>query len=36
MELLGKCSASVRAPLVPCEPETVEALTQLLKEHKLL
>lgn len=36
MELLGKCSATVRAPLIPCEPETVATLTQLLKEHKLL
>lgn len=36
MELLGKCPATVRAPLIPCEPETVEMLTQLLKEHKLL
>ncbi len=36
MELIGKCSSSVRAPLVDCEPETVEKLKGLLIQHKLL
>lgn len=36
MELLGKCSCAVRAPLTECEPSTVEKLQALLKEHKLL
>lgn len=36
MELIGKCPSVVRPPLIECEPETVEKLTTLLKEHKLL
>jgi 4-hydroxy-tetrahydrodipicolinate synthase len=36
MELLGKCSSSVRAPLTDCAPETVETLKGLLKTHNLL
>lgn len=36
MELLGKCSCSVRAPLTECAPETVETLKGLLKSHNLL
>ncbi|RLN84987.1 hypothetical protein BBJ28_00003103 [Nothophytophthora sp. Chile5] len=36
MELMGKCPATVRAPLVECEPETVEKLTRIAKEHNLL
>lgn len=36
MELLGKCSSAVRAPLTECAPETVETLQGLLKTHKLL
>ncbi|KAJ0393039.1 hypothetical protein ATCC90586_005553 [Pythium insidiosum] len=36
MELLGKCSATVRAPLVSCEPSTVENLKAQLQLHKLL
>ncbi|GLE11359.1 hypothetical protein PINS_up023739 [Pythium insidiosum] len=36
MELLGKCSATVRAPLVECEPSTVEKLKELLQQHKLV
>jgi dihydrodipicolinate synthase/N-acetylneuraminate lyase len=35
MELIGKCSATVRAPLVACEPETVAKLTELVKQHNL-
>lgn len=33
---MGKCTAAVRAPLVECEPSTVENLTKLAKEHNLI
>ncbi|RLN72940.1 hypothetical protein BBJ28_00011687 [Nothophytophthora sp. Chile5] len=36
MELLGHCSASVRAPLTQCSAETEELLVQQLKANKLL
>ncbi|CAI5712844.1 unnamed protein product [Peronospora farinosa] len=36
LQLMGKCSPAVRAPLVECEPSTIENLTKLAKEHKLI
>ncbi|KAF4319815.1 hypothetical protein BBO99_00004984 [Phytophthora kernoviae] len=36
LELMGKCTSTVRAPLVQCEPATIENLTQLAKEHNLV
>ena len=36
LQLMGKCSATVRAPLVECEPSTVEALTKMAKTHGLI
>lgn len=36
MELLGLCSASVRAPLTPCLDETVALLKHQLQISKLL
>ncbi|KAE9039820.1 hypothetical protein PR003_g5333 [Phytophthora rubi] len=36
LQLMGKCTAAVRAPLVECEPSTVENLTKMAKEHKLI
>ena len=36
MELLGKCSSSVRAPLTECTPVTVALLKEQLAQHKLL
>lgn len=36
MELLGMCSASVRAPLTTCSEETIEKLKTALKDNNLL
>jgi dihydrodipicolinate synthase/N-acetylneuraminate lyase len=36
MELIGKCSSAVRAPLVPCEPSTIDILKEQLKRHNLV
>lgn len=36
MELMGLCSASVRAPLVQCSDETTEKLKAALKANNLL
>ncbi|KAI9923289.1 hypothetical protein PsorP6_002253 [Peronosclerospora sorghi] len=36
LQLMGKCLPVVRAPLVQCEPSTIENLTKLAKEHKLI
>jgi hypothetical protein len=33
---MGKCSSAVRAPLVECEPSTIENLTKLAKQHQLI
>ncbi|TDH65685.1 hypothetical protein CCR75_003618 [Bremia lactucae] len=36
LHLMGKCSPSVRAPLVECESSTENVISRLAKEHKLI